>query len=298
MDPNAPGYPAMQPNTGYPVPSQNNPQQFPYYPNQMPSFPQSNAPSQHSFGAVPLQAGGPGGAMMPSGFPQQSTGPHANFATPFAQPPSVFPQPTTSTSNIPTTTVQAVPQNMASVSAKNMVPAQHKPPIQQPASHTPVQAVQSPAAAAREKDRVSVLLDINSLLLQEVINLQSAGKAGGPPVPQASQESHPSPASDLVSDKTTQRSPEYVACMRRLQANLAYLAHVADRPKKAGGVVPTAPAYMTPPPNMPAINELYTKLNELFPRAAQGAANTSQPSPQGSQGNGGPSPSPAGESVV
>jgi hypothetical protein len=69
MDPNAPGYP-MQHNPGYPVPSQGNVQQFPYYPNQM-SFSQSNPPSQPSFAAVPLQ---PGGAMMPSGFPQQSPG--------------------------------------------------------------------------------------------------------------------------------------------------------------------------------------------------------------------------------
>lgn len=61
MDPNHPGYPA---------PSQGNLQQFPYYPNQMPSFPQSNASSQ-PFNAVPLQ---PGGAMMPPSFPQQSPG--------------------------------------------------------------------------------------------------------------------------------------------------------------------------------------------------------------------------------
>ncbi|GAT28772.1 hypothetical protein RIB2604_02604170 [Aspergillus luchuensis] len=80
MDPNVPGFPsAMQQTAGFPVTPQN-PQQFPYYPNAIPPFPQSKAVShppqqqhQHTpFGAVPMQAG-PSGAMMPSGFPQQSS---------------------------------------------------------------------------------------------------------------------------------------------------------------------------------------------------------------------------------
>jgi hypothetical protein len=87
MDPNATGYPALQQqqqhNAGYPVTTQSpHGQQFPFYPNAMPtssSFPQSKTPvqqphQQHSFGPVPLQSAGPGGAMMPSGFPQQPSG--------------------------------------------------------------------------------------------------------------------------------------------------------------------------------------------------------------------------------
>jgi hypothetical protein len=84
MDPNAGGYPALQQqqhNAGYPVTTQSpHGQQFPFYPNAMPSsFPQSKTPvqqphQQHSFGPVPLQSGGPGGAMMPSGFPQHPSG--------------------------------------------------------------------------------------------------------------------------------------------------------------------------------------------------------------------------------
>ncbi|CEN59266.1 hypothetical protein ASPCAL01718 [Aspergillus calidoustus] len=288
MDPNAPGYP-MQHNPGYPVPSQGNVQQFPYYPNQM-SFSQSNPPSQPSFAAVPLQ---PGGAMMPSSFPQQSPGPHGNFSTPspFTQPPvtGAFPQSVPSTANTPTTQAQSFPQNMASSSAKNMVASQQQIPTQQSASQNvsqnAPQSAQSQAATAREKERVSVLLEINSMLLQEAVNLQSSGKAGGPPA-QAAQDSNPSPTSESNADKNAQRSPEYMNCMRRLQVNLAYLATVADKGKK-GGVVPPAPAIMTPPPNLPAIAELYTKLNELFPRAANTA-----------QGNGGPSPSPTAENAV
>ncbi|KAL4998422.1 hypothetical protein BDV10DRAFT_167016 [Aspergillus recurvatus] len=295
MDPNASGY-QMQHNPGYPVPSQGTPQQFPYYPNQMASFPQSNAPSQPSFGAVPLQ---PGGAMMPPAFPQQSSGTHANFSTPFPQPPvtGAFHQPTTTTANIPATQAQTFPQNMTPGLAKTMAPVQQPIPAQQapvqntaPAVQSPV--VQSPAALAREKERVSVLLEINSILLQEAINLQTSGKAGGPPAQQG--DSNPSPT-ESTSDKNAQRAPEYVNCMRRLQANLAYLATVADKGKKSGGVVPPAPAIMTPPPNLPAVNDLYAKLNELFPRVAQGTANPNQ---SGAQGNGGPSLSPTSENVV
>ena len=140
------------------------------------------------------------------------------------------------------------------------------------------------------------------MLLQEVVNLQSAGKAGAPPTQQGAQESNPSPGSDQGSEASKapaqKPSPEYIECMRRLQANLAYLATIADRAKKSGGVPPPAPAIMTPPPNMPSMGEVYNKLNELFPRPAKGSVGTPQSSPQSLQGNGKPSPSPASESVV
>lgn len=74
MDPNA-GYPA-----GYPVPTQTPPNQMSFYPNSIPQYPQSKTPlqpvqqQQHSFGAMPMQPGGIGGAMMPPGFPPQTSG--------------------------------------------------------------------------------------------------------------------------------------------------------------------------------------------------------------------------------
>ncbi|KAH1620384.1 hypothetical protein KXX21_008217 [Aspergillus fumigatus] len=330
MDPNATGYPSLQQqqqqqqhNAGYPVTSQSpHAQQFPFYPNAMPtsSFPQSKTPvqqphQQHSFGPVPLQPGGPGGAMMPSG-------PHGNFSAALTQPPvpatlsQFVPHQGTPTSNMSPSAAQNLTQNMASVAANSMLPAQQQQqqhhqqqqqqqqrPSQQPNQQqgSVPTAAQSPAAAAREKARVSTLLDINSILLQEVINLQAAGKAGGPPSQQASQENNPSPTSDQAADAakgpTQKPSLEYVECMRRLQANLAYLATIADRAKKSGGVAPAAPAIMTPPPNLPAVNELYHKLNELF-RPLKGAVGTPQPSPQGMPGNTKPSPSPAAESAV
>lgn len=263
-----------------------------------------------------------------------ASGPHATFPTPFAQPPGpstmnhfVPPQ----SSNAPSlATQQPFPQNMASLSANSMVHQQHQRPVQQPQpptqtpaqpqgqghstpghQGTPQMTPQSGPAAAREKARVSVLLDINSMLLQEVVNLQTAGKAGAAPQqPPGSHDSNPSPGSDQgssgpdgSSSSKGKPSPEYIECMRRLQANLAYLATIADRAKKSGGVPPQAPAIMTPPPNLPSLVEVYSKLNELFPRLGKsgsgggGVGTPPQPSPQSSHGNGKPSPSPAAESL-
>lgn len=56
-------------------------------------------------------------------------------------------------------------------------------------AQTPVKAVPpspvSPVAQAREKERMTLLLEINNLLLKEVVDLQSQGKAGhiGPAPP-------------------------------------------------------------------------------------------------------------------
>jgi hypothetical protein len=157
-----------------------------------------------------------------------------------------------------------------------------------------LQQPQSPQSIAREKARVSVLLEINSYLLQEVVSLQAQGKAGGPPasLPQQSptQEAGAgSPASATDPSNPLNNSPidpakpagakppsqEYIECMRRLQANLAYLAAIADAKKKAAGSVPAAPAIMAPPPHLADVRDLYKKLNSLFSGSVQPAANKS-----------------------
>lgn len=230
-----------------------------------------------------------------------SAGPHANFSAPFAQsgvPATLgqFSSPqTTSTSNLPTTVAQTLPQNMASVSTNDVTAGQQKPNRQM----SPLQG--GPQAAAREKARVSTLLEINSMLLQEVVNLQTAGKAGAPPAQQGSQDgSSSTPDQSSVANKTPAQkpSPEYIECMRRLQANLAYLAAIADRTKKSGGVPPSAPAIVTPPPHMPSMNEVYGKLSQLFPKAGNRAQGTPQANLRTIQDNGNPSPSPGVESAI
>ncbi|GAM42532.1 hypothetical protein TCE0_044f16593 [Talaromyces pinophilus] len=163
--------------------------------------------------------------------------------------------------------------------------ATQTPPGQQPQQQQQA-APQSPAAAARERARVTALLDINSALLQELLNLQAAGKSGGAPqAPSTStpeQSSSPGSATEPASassDAPRKPSQEYVECLKRLQSNLVYLASVTDRSKKP---VSAAPAILSPPPHMGNLNEQYTKLNELFagvPRPA--AAYQQRPSQSG-----------------
>ncbi|KAJ5623582.1 hypothetical protein N7490_012187 [Penicillium lividum] len=303
----------MDSNTGYnpaafPVPTQS-PNPMSFYPNSMSQqFPQSKAPSQpgqqqHSFGSLPMQPGVPGGAMMPSRFPQSSA-PMENFSAPYSQPPlpanmAQFSQ-ANPAPNTPSTVAQTFSQNMASISANNLLANQSRSQMNSPRaaqpgtpnmgqvqaqtqqSQTPMQGP-SPAqlqaqaqAVAREKVRMTTLLDINSTLLEEIVNLQTLGKAGS-----------------LNADGTAPKpSQEYIDCMRRLQANLSYLASITDKQKRL-----PAPALMTPPPSLPVLNDLYQKLNELFPRSGQ-APTPQRFSPAMMQGNGGPSPSPMPESVI
>lgn len=53
--------------------------------------------------------------------------------------------------------------------------------------------------------------------------------------------------------------------MRRLQANLAYLAQNAEKVPKPGQQMQPGPAIMSVPASHPELGKLYTKLQELFP---------------------------------
>lgn len=139
------------------------------------------------------------------------------------------------------------------------------------ASKAVTQAPPSPETASREKARVSVLLDINAYLLQEVVSLQSQGKAGAPV-----QQSPTSPTTENFNspiDSKAGPSKEYQECMRRLQANLSYLAGVADAKKRPDGKMPSYPAIIIPPPHLTEVHELYRKLAVLFPEASQSTTN-------------------------
>jgi hypothetical protein len=161
---------------------------------------------------------------------------------------------------------------------------------QQPTQQAGANGAGSPLSAARERARVTVLLEINTHLLQEVVSLQAQGKAGS--TSNQGQQSPTSPTSATDPANTVTNSPgeppksaggtpqtakppsqEYAECMRRLQANLSYLAAIADAKKKANGALPAGPAIMIPPPHLPQVTELYKKLNSLFPEAAQSNIN-------------------------
>ncbi|KAK0701809.1 hypothetical protein B0T26DRAFT_659725 [Lasiosphaeria miniovina] len=151
---------------------------------------------------------------------------------------------------------------------------------------------QSPGTESRDKERFSVLLEINQELLYESVSLvnhraelkkeQAAGEVGEVKNGEV----------DYVEEERLS-TQDYAQCMRRLQANLTYLAALADR--KPSVQVPPCPAYLMPPPlnlnirlrvpqstpddsTEPSINpsvdrpdrdklmkDLYRKLQALFP---------------------------------
>ena len=82
-------------------------------------------------------------------------------------------------------------------------PPTSQPQISQPIPQSSMKAVPqspvSPVAQAREKERVTLLLEINSELLQEIVSLQGQGKAGHigpmPPKEEGKKESDIKPAS-------------------------------------------------------------------------------------------------------
>lgn len=237
---------------------------------------------------------------------------------------------------------------MTATTAKPVVQTTPTPAIQPP---EPVKSNSNLTASPNlESQRVSALLDLNRVLLQEVVALQNA-KGKGPNAPQPQQNPPkitPPPADDVNpttaiskskpdaappakqegepdnnNNNTTTTSPpieesknrpstgpdqapaqtqpqqqpsqtpnpkivaskEYIEYMRRLQANLAYLASVADRHHKPGNAVPQFPAIMEAP-NLPLakevdaggkeeggdvkgsgndLKEIYKRLRELWP---------------------------------
>jgi hypothetical protein len=74
-----------------------------------------------------------------------------------------------------------------------------------PQAQTPVKAAVppspiSPVAQGRSQDRVATLLEINSILIKEVCDLQAQGKAGqvGPPPEGKTEAEKPQPSKEYV----------------------------------------------------------------------------------------------------
>ncbi|KAG4432795.1 hypothetical protein IFR05_011731 [Cadophora sp. M221] len=135
----------------------------------------------------------------------------------------------------------------------NFPPGQQGPNANQ-AMATPL----SPGSESREKERVTLLLDINRELLMEVMKIQAAQAAQAEAKkeetaasPEAGNKEKTEQEKEKVekekAEKSKPSSREYVECMRRLQSNLAYLAAIADRSHKPSSQIPPHPAIMTAP---------------------------------------------------
>lgn len=311
--------------------------------------------ASHQQYQVPNQAHGhgPTGSMPPpdSPFHRQTfyhqpspapsgplTGPVSTFPAPSPSPTRPQSQPPPQNPQVfrsPPSTSQKTQPPMTAATAKPVPPSNSliSPPPVDPAKSAPM----STAPSSLEPQRVSTLLELNRIILQEVVRDVAAQNAQkGAPNPTQSQQNPqpPTPSSTTdtsitanaqsISDATTstkqeadttttteeskpipstqpptQQQPppqnqnqnqklphtkEYVEYMRRLQANLAYLASVADRNHKPGNAVPQFPAIMEapilPPPHAndkeaekrvddgdarESITELYGKLRGLWP---------------------------------
>ncbi|KAI0996273.1 hypothetical protein K3495_g11907 [Podosphaera aphanis] len=112
---------------------------------------------------------------------------------------------------------------------------------------------QSPVFEVQERERVTILLNINKELLLELMRLQADHN-----------ESREDASLSIASDGTEKDKPKtptsryYYECMRRLQSNLAYLAARTDRNKPLNQL-PTHPQFMSPP--TPSSN--LTQLNSI-----------------------------------
>ncbi|KAF1973402.1 hypothetical protein BU23DRAFT_554393 [Bimuria novae-zelandiae CBS 107.79] len=172
----------------------------------------------------------------------------------------------------------ATPQQMQSPSVpatQAMNPPSSQPAMPQPmAAQTPVkqmpQSPVSPVAQAREKQRIDTLLEINQVLIQQVMELYEQGKAG---------HIGPAPDTKQEGEKQQQPSPEYRDYMRRLQANLAFLAQNAEKHTKPNQNIMPGPAIMVAPASPDELVKLYARLQSLFP-GWKGASNKASPGPQ------------------
>lgn len=160
-----------------------------------------------------------------------------------------------------------------------------------PSISTP-RSPQSPGGQSREAARVALLLSINQELLEEVQNLRDAGKGGAISQQQVQQLRNEGKPDKMASD-------EYIQCLRRVQANFAYLMPKAQSSSGQSTVNEAkqlpGPAHMTPPPHMPqGMKEKYEQLKELFPEwqgldqrmAAQQQHSSPRPGAQAGGANG------------
>ncbi|RFU30580.1 hypothetical protein B7463_g5802, partial [Scytalidium lignicola] len=110
---------------------------------------------------------------------------------------------------------------------------------------------QSPGSEAREKERVTLLLEINRELLLESMLLQgliAEGKEAAAAANANATDPQAAEKEKAEKDKAqTMIGKEYLECMRRLQSNLAYLASIADRSHKPSNQIPPHPAIMSAP---------------------------------------------------
>ncbi|KAL8923229.1 MAG: hypothetical protein Q9172_003206 [Xanthocarpia lactea] len=278
---------------------------------------------QHHANYIPQPS--PISSVPPAGPVSSFPPPTQTRTPPQVQPPPQSPRIIQS----PPSASQQSQQPMTTTTTKTL--PQSTPSFPTPTKEPTNPAPSTPAPTSLESQRVSALLELNRVLIQEVVALQELQKdnKSGTPASQTQpnpQQTSPPPAADASTTGTSQSKPdpssstkqqeveanknttnpsttddtstpaidnkptqphhpqpnkppsskEYIGYMRRLQANLAYLASVADRHHKPGNAVPQYPAIMEAPDTAEAggennkagkenMKDLYARLRELWP---------------------------------
>ncbi|CAK7895365.1 hypothetical protein CAAN1_10S00958 [[Candida] anglica] len=113
-----------------------------------------------------------------------------------------------------------------------------------------------------DRERVTCLLLINTQLMKKTINLYSNLLTNQ----QMLQQIPPQNKQTIMES--------YQNCTRRIHCNLSVLTFInekyhADANHQSPPNRPQFPVIMSAPPDMPELNQLYTKLQELYPEALQ-----------------------------
>ncbi|KAF1963599.1 hypothetical protein CC80DRAFT_9655 [Byssothecium circinans] len=237
-----------------------------------PSFPYNQFANGQA-GGFSSTAGLPGaamtsGAMMQPGLSLHQAQAQAHAQARAMQQPSPSPYRQTATASPSSATNSVSPYGpLPTTQYANSQPTM----AATPAPVTPIKTEPgSPATVAREKERIDTILSINMMLIEEVGELHIQGKTG-----------HIGPTEVKTEDNKQQppSSLEYRDCMRRLQANLAFLAQSAERYSKPNQSIMPGPAIMNPPNSPDELVKAYLKLQTLFP-GWKGAQAKASPGPQ------------------
>ncbi|KAK8128296.1 hypothetical protein PG984_009404 [Apiospora sp. TS-2023a] len=268
-----PGAPNMMPGVG-PAAGMMQNTGMPHMANgQMPNYPTPYSNSPYGAGiptSVPPQMNAPPNYAMGAGMPMPGFPMHPSQMNPQQQQqmmqrpgPQGTPTPTPS-NGMSTQQPQFAPPPNHQGTPQSQTPSNAQQPQQPPSAtiqtpqtptfpsnvHAPAtngtaSTPLSPGADSRDKERVSVILEINNELLVEAMQLQHTQSL--------LKKEHTSPMDGALSDVDKKNkedeellAQDYLQCMRRLQTNLSYLAALAD--KKGALQAPPCPMYLKPPP--------------------------------------------------
>ncbi|KAI1333079.1 hypothetical protein F5Y16DRAFT_354746 [Xylariaceae sp. FL0255] len=203
-----------------------------------------------------MQAAQPN-ANMPTPTQRNFTGQQPSQRTPTPnngqappQPQLAGPQNTSSSQAGPSSGANATQQQAPTqVSSSNSIQTPQTPMFPAPTQGNTANGTSStttplsPGTDPKDKERFSLVLEINNELLAEAINIQNTQQAIKKERAAANGTDGQANDGDKKTTEDELLGQDYFQCMRRLQTNLTYLAAIAD---KKGQQLP-CPAYLKPP---------------------------------------------------